>query len=107
MFKIFISYRRSDEEYLGQLYDRLRVRFRDENVFMDVASLSPGEKFRTRIFRELERCNAVLCAIGPGWIAEIARLRDPKDFVRQELDAAFRRNIEVIPLLMKGIRLAL
>lgn len=103
MFKIFISYRRSDEEYLGQLYDRLRVRFRDENVFMDVASLSPGEKFRTRIFRELERCNAVLCAIGPGWIAEIARLRDPKDFVRQELDAAFRRNIEVIPLLMKGI----
>ena len=43
---IFISYRRDDSAYAaGRLYDRLSARFGEENIFMDVEGLDPGEDF--------------------------------------------------------------
>jgi hypothetical protein len=46
MAGIFISYRREDSiAYAGRLYDRLQAHFGDEQVFMDIDTLQPGEGF--------------------------------------------------------------
>ncbi len=44
--KLFINYRREDTApYAGRLYDRLSAHFGDEQVFIDIDQIEPGEDF--------------------------------------------------------------
>src|SRR5262249_34045163 len=52
-------------------------------------------------------CDVLLALIGPGWLdardaSGQRRLDNPLDFVRLEIEAALRRNIRVIPVLLDG-----
>ena len=43
---IFISYRRDDTSgHAGRLFDRLSAHFGDEQIFMDIDHIEPGENF--------------------------------------------------------------
>jgi TIR domain len=43
---IFISYRRQDTAaYAGRIYDRLTAKYGDNNVFMDIDRIEPGQDF--------------------------------------------------------------
>jgi len=54
---IFISYRRDDSgPYAGRLRDALIHHFGANQVFRDRDSITPGERFPTRVERELSSC---------------------------------------------------
>src|SRR3954454_18329783 len=106
MAGIFISYRREDSiAYAGRLYDRLQAHFGDEQVFMDIDTLRPGEDFVEAIQRTVASCDALVAVIGRSWLMAQdqkgqRRLDDPEDFVRLEIAAALERGIRVIPALV-------
>jgi hypothetical protein len=103
---IFVSYRRDDSrDITGRVYDRLVASFPADWVFRDIDSIPAGGDFRRVIEWEVGRCDIMLVIIGPNWsqAADVRgnrRLDDPNDFVRLEIQAALRRGILVIPLLV-------
>ena len=106
--KIFISYRRADSmDVTGRIYDRLREQFGKSAIFKDVDSIPPGVDFREHLEKAVGKCKVFLVVIGDQWLeAKDAkrrnRLQDPDDFVRIEIEAALKRNIPIIPLLVRG-----
>ena len=111
MRSIFISYRRSDSEgEAGRLSDLLTHRFSDQSVFMDVDAIQPGRDFRKAIEESIQACSVLLCIIGPQWLSSAddsgeRRLDTANDFVRLEIGAALRRDIPVIPILVRGAKM--
>src|SRR3984885_14398804 len=74
---------------------------------MDVAGIEAGRDFRKAIEESVANCGVLLVIIGPSWLAAkneagVRRLDDPADFVREEVAAALRRDIPVIPVLVRG-----
>ena len=108
MRAIFISYRRDDSEgEAGRLFDDLVKEFGEASVFMDVAGIEIGRDFRKAIDESVATCGVVLSVIGKGWIdakneAGERRLDSTSDFVRLETASALKRDIPVIPVLVRG-----
>lgn len=106
MSGIFISYRRNDNpDATGRIYDRLVAEFGKARVFKDVDSIPLGQDFRSHLDEVVADCPVMLAIIGPRWIdardaSGERRLEDPEDFVRVELEAALKRNIAVVPVLV-------
>jgi hypothetical protein len=77
---------------------------------MDVAAIDVGRDFRRAIDESVATCGALLALIGPGWLDEKntsgeRRLDDPGDFVRVETASALKRDIPVIPVLLRGAKM--
>src|SRR5262245_58636967 len=73
---------------------------------MDIDTIRPGSDFVEVLDAALARCDVLLALIGRTWLTGTGpnpgrRLDDPRDFVRRELEAAVRRRIVVIPLLVQ------
>lgn len=108
---IFINYRRSDAEgEAGRLFDELALHFGAESIFMDVAAIEPGRDFRKAIDQSVAACSVLLALIGREWLDSAdatgsRRLDDPNDFVRIELASALRRDIPVVPVLVRGAKM--
>jgi hypothetical protein len=102
---IFISYRRDDtSDVTGRIYDRLIQHFGKQSVFKDVDSIPLGVDFRKHLGDSVGRCDVLLTVIGKQWlIGDLGhrRLDDVRDFVRIEIEAALRRDIPVIPVLVQ------
>jgi hypothetical protein len=109
--RIFISYRRDDSEgEAGRLFADLVNRFGEASVFMDVAGIGPGRDFRKAIDESLAACDVLLAIIGRDWIdakndEQRRRLDDANDFVRIETASALKREIPVIPVLVRGAKM--
>lgn len=105
--RIFISYRRGvDSHVTGRLHDRLALGFDRDQLFMDVDAIPPGRDFVDHLAQHVARCRAFLAVIGPGWIDAMARLQDPNDFVRIEIEAALARpDLAIVPVLIDGTRM--
>jgi TIR domain len=107
---IFISYRREDAAYpAGWLFDYLNGHF-SGRVFKDVDSIQLGDDFVAEITAAVESCAVLLAVIGKQWLTVTdeegrRRLDDPADFVRLEIEAAFTRDVRVIPILVDGARM--
>ena len=105
---IFISYRREDSgPYAGRLRDALSHHFGANQVFRDIDTINPGERFPRVIEREVGSCEALLAVIGPMWLsikddAGRRRLDNPDDYVRLEIATALGRGTDVlvIPVLV-------
>ncbi|MGA9717512.1 MAG: toll/interleukin-1 receptor domain-containing protein [Acidobacteriaceae bacterium] len=108
---VFVSYRRKDSEgESGRLFDDLTSHFGSESVFMDVSAIEPGRDFRKAIDQSVTTCSVLLAIIGQEWLelkdaGGRRRLEDPNDFVRLELASALRRDIPVIPVLVRGAKM--
>jgi hypothetical protein len=108
MPRIFISYRRDDSAgHAGRLYDRLVERFGEENIFLDVMGIAPGQNFVEKIEQTVRSCNVLIAVIGRHWLtvtdrAGRRRLDDSRDFVRLEILTALNHNILVIPVLVQN-----
>jgi hypothetical protein len=106
-----VNYRRIDSEgEAGRLFDDLTLHFSHQSVFMDVMALEPGRDFRKAIDQSVAACSVLLAIIGQHWLeARDAlghrRLDDPNDFVRIELASALRRDIPVVPVLVRGAKM--
>ncbi|MBV9182731.1 MAG: TonB family protein [Acidobacteria bacterium] len=111
MGAIFVSYRRSDSQgEAGRVFDDLVAEFGEDMVFMDVAAIEAGRDFRKVIEESVSQCSVLLVVIGPEWLnakneSGTKRLDDPTDFVRIETASALRRDIPVIPLLVRGAQM--
>jgi hypothetical protein len=109
--RIFISYRRDETAYpAGWLFDRLAEHFGHAQVFKDVDSIELGDDFVQVITRAVGSCDVLLALIGDEWLTITdehgrRRLDDPNDFVRLEIEAALRRNVRIIPILVDGARM--
>lgn len=108
---IFINYRRNDSEgEAGRLFDELANRFSENSVFMDVSAIEPGKDFRKAIDQSVATCSVLLAMIGLEWLETKdaqgrRRLDDAGDFVRIELASALRRDIPVVPVLVRGAKM--
>jgi TonB family protein len=108
---IFVSYRRSDSQgEAGRLFDDLSKHFGEDRVFMDVAAIEAGRDFRKAIEEGVSKCGVLLVVIGPEWVDAkdergARRLNDPSDFVRIETASALKRDIPVIPVLVRGAKM--
>ena len=111
MRAIFVSYRRHDAEgEAGRLFDDLVEQFGEQSVFMDVAAIGAGRDFRKAIDESIATCGVLLSILGVHWLEEkndsgTHRLDDPNDFVRMEIASALRRDIPVVPVLVRGAKM--
>jgi len=97
--KIFVSYRRKDAGHVaGRLRDRLVAEFGEPNVFFDVDSIDPGQRFADVISERLRKAEVVLVLIGANWQPEL--LARPDDYVRLELAEALDQQKRVVPVLI-------
>lgn len=109
--KIFISYRRKDTQTTAiHIYDRLEEHFGREAVFFDVDTLAGGSKFAVAIDDWIAQSAVQLVVIGPRWLSGSSRLVGRglfrrRDFVRLEIEAALRRGVHIIPVLVDGAQL--
>jgi hypothetical protein len=108
MAHVFINYRSADNPFgAAGIHESLTLGLRPHRVFRDCVSLDAGAHYPTAIMTELENADLVVAVIGPQWLAAVdpttkQRLIDrPGDWVRRELVTAFRRNIPVVPVLLK------
>ncbi len=107
--KSFISYRRDDTIVVGnvdRIYEQLSGYFGGENVFMDIDTIPPGQDFRQVLDEAVAKADVLLAVMGREWTKFIKkRARDPKDFVRIEIESALQRKIPVIPVLIGDTRM--
>lgn len=113
MPRIFISYRRDDSGYIaGMLAERLEAVFGSDSVFIDVDAIPLGVDFREYLNQAVAKTELMLALIGNEWLnvkntQGLRRLDDPADFVRIEIEAALKRQIPVVPVLLEQARMPL
>ncbi|MFE9022309.1 TIR domain-containing protein [Streptomyces sp. NPDC007808] len=105
---IFINYRRGDhEDVVRELYDRLEQHFGTDQVFRDIASIVPGQRYPDTLRERVADCEVLLVVVHRGWADARGargerRLDDETDWVRREIDQALHTGKTVIPLLLDG-----
>jgi hypothetical protein len=108
-YDVFISYRRLEASYsAGWLHDYFSSRLGHDRVFLDIDAIRPGVEFWSVIRAAIADAKVMLVLIGPRWATYpdgTSRLADPADPVRIEVEAAFARDLLVIPLLLDGASL--
>ena len=77
---------------------------------MDVDAIQPGRDFRRAIDESIAECSVLLAVIGQHWLESKdslgrRRLDDSRDSVRLEIASALRRDIPVVPVLVRGARM--
>ena len=106
--QVFISYRRTDAQSASrQLAEALKLRFGQENVFLDTRDIATGAEWRSDTLGRVQAADVVLAIIGPHW-AEAADDRSRRsvleraeeDLVRMEIETAFTHGAIVIPVLV-------
>jgi TIR domain len=104
MTKISISYRRKDSDAItGRIFDRLVAHYGAGAVFRDIDNIPPGYDFRKYISSALESTDILLAIVGPQWTGKTegrTRIHEATDLVRIEIEAALRKDIPVVPLLV-------
>jgi hypothetical protein len=107
---IILSYRRSDSAGIsGRLFDRLRGRFGESEVYMDVDNIPFGTNFRKHVRDALGASKVVIAVIGPSWLGQRwffkSRIFEDNDPVRIEIATALSLNRPVVPVLLDGTKM--
>jgi hypothetical protein len=106
MTRIFVSYRREDSQFpTASICKTLARYFGEQSVFRDVDNIPAGSDFRSVLLQSVASSDAVIAVIGKDWLAPDAatgkaRIHNPDDFVRVEIQAALDRNLPLIPVLL-------
>jgi serine/threonine-protein kinase len=102
--KVFISYRREDTKAISRLiYETLRRRFGERQIFFDIDSIPPGEDFVDYLGQQVAQCNVMLAVIGDRWLSS-GKIFHADDFVHVELRAALERGIPIMPIFADGAK---
>ena len=106
--KVFLCYRREDTQGFARgIYQTLAGKYGHEQVFRDIDSTPAGVRFSAWIESRVGQCSVMIVLIGDAWLTTKdqqgqRRLDSPKDWVRQEIEAALRRDIPIIPVCVQG-----
>ena len=99
--RIFVNYRRDDVPGDARgVRDGLAAKFGKSSVFMDVDNLLVGQRFDVELAKALDACDVLIAVIGPRWMDLLTTrtASGERDYVREEIAAALKRNIVVIPV---------
>lgn len=99
--QIFINYRRDDAPGDARsIHNGLAASFGKSRIFMDVDNLLAGQRFDRELSRALDQCVALVSVIGPNWLNLLKERQasGERDYVREEIAAALKREIPVIPV---------
>ena len=105
---VFICHRREKSAFAARaIHDRVVQRLDRDNVFLDVDSIGLGIDWSKELTERVGACDALIAVIGKNWISSAdkdnqRRIDDPDDFVRIEIEAALKRDVRVIPVLVDG-----
>lgn len=104
---IVISYRRQDSrDITRRVYENLVRRYGKKSVYMDIHSNLPSGDYRAQVRQAVHRALVMLTVIGPRWIGPrpnaVARIFDPDDPVRIEVETALANRRSVMPVLVNG-----
>lgn len=92
-YQIFVSYRRDTGGFLaGRIVDRLRMK--GYRVFFDIESMSSGV-FNEQIFKAIDECEDFILVLQQG---SLDRCVNDDDWVRKEIEYAFKQNKNIIPI---------
>ena len=104
---IFISYRRIDANWAAvMLRHQIQRNFPDVDVFIDVASIRPGQHFKSAIQDNIKDCAILFAVIGPNWLTTsdnygMRRIDKKSDLVRNEIAQALAQDHTcVVPFLV-------
>ena len=89
---VFLSYRRAESDYAVLMYAWLAERFGPAQVFWDREDIEPGKDFREVLSTHLDGCQALVALIGPNW--------SPSPWIQNEIGAALKRKVLVLPVLV-------
>lgn len=103
--RVFLSYRRDDTQAVARLIcERLAAKIGRDNIFFDVDGIPLGVAFDKHIEAQLIQCSTLLAIIGGSWLGrrpfQKSRIHSPRDFVRREIELAFKQRLRVIPILI-------
>ncbi len=105
---VFICYRREESAFAARaIHDRVVQRLEREDVFLDVDNIDLGVDWFNVLTDRVGACDALVAIIGRNWASSAdkdnrRRIDDPDDFVRIEIEAALKRDVRVIPVLVDG-----
>ncbi|MDQ3171714.1 MAG: toll/interleukin-1 receptor domain-containing protein [Acidobacteriota bacterium] len=106
--KIFLGYRQDDVPHLvGRVFERLVADFGRSQVFMDIYSLTPGDKYPEQIATAISKADLFVLMIGAGWLGAVDRRGNRKldlstDQHRVELELSLGRTLPILPVLVDG-----
>jgi hypothetical protein len=109
--KILISYRRADSAGVaGRLFDRLRDRFGQDSVYMDIDSIPIGTNFQKHIEQAMQECAVFVAIVGPRWLGKRKwgwrpRIFSRSDPVYMEVRTALLKGIPIVPVLLDGAKM--
>ena len=93
---VFISYRRADEPWALAVFENLTQHGYD--VFIDYDGIASGS-FATVILENIRARAHFLVLLTP---TALERCRDPKDWMRREIEAALDSQRNIVPLMLAG-----
>ncbi|MET7403182.1 TIR domain-containing protein, partial [Dactylosporangium sp. NPDC005572] len=103
MTGVFVNYRGMARSYAPMLVcTTLQRRFGPGLVFEAAHDNQPGVHFERSIEGWLERCSLLIACIDHAWIADQAKLRDPGDWVRREIEYCIEHDKPILPILLDG-----
>jgi hypothetical protein len=106
MPKIAISYRRTDSDATGRIYDGLVQRYGKDSIFRDIDRIRFGVDFWKAVDSALNDTDVLLAIVGPNWRGIVddgsIRIREANDLVRIEVETALKRDIPIIPVLISN-----
>jgi hypothetical protein len=103
---VFISYRRNQSEDLtGRVFDELKRRFGEENVFFDIISINGGEEWRVTLDRRIAQSKVMLVMLCQEWLEELEKRAEREDLVKHEVCFALKNGIPLIPVLLGPARM--
>lgn len=104
-FRVFISYRRAElisRCVAHRVFEVMSKALGDNHVFLDSHSIPLGTDYREHLYTSISRANFMCAVVGPEWVQTIHdRNGDDRDYVRYEIETAFRLSIPVAPILIE------
>lgn len=108
-YSIFISYRRATATWFaGRLYDSIKRKYKEIEIFMDVDEISGGEKFKKKIDQAIYECIVFIPVIDEEWgNIKNHRTGEPRlfmqnDFLVFEMERALLQEKNIIPILVEN-----
>lgn len=106
---LFLSYRHSDNDYLGgeivQLANEIAESYQflygaTLDVFVDTESIQWDEKWETELDRRIESCNIIMPAVTPGYLKSEACRKELLAFASK---ADKQKNCHIMPLIWQEV----
>jgi len=108
VMSVFLSYRRASQRaFVVTLRELLQNEIRAlgmlswEDVFLDQSSIDPGQKFEDRLGNEIVSCDLFIALVDKTYLGE--RFDQEEDFVRRELQIAFRAHRRIVPVVLDSL----